>query len=396
MAEHLLIVTPSPELHLKSRRTRSWMTRRLRDNLGEGLRARAPGAQLVEDGRTLTVRCPDAEAAAEAITTTFGVQRASLVRELPFTSLDDLAAVVAEAAAERVAGRTFAVRVHRRASQPWGSMDAEAAIGRQLLAGAAGVDLRAPEVEVKVEAYATQAFLVERTLPGPSGLPLGTQDCALSLLSGGYDSAVAAWMAMRRGVAVDFVHFRLDCGVADHAVVTAYELWRRWGAGTSPCWSVVDFQPVKDALEASTPRRARQVVLKSLMLDAASLVASEAGFSALVTGESVGQVSSQTLANMACLDAVADRLVLRPLVAMDKEEIIAWSRRVGLEDLGRQAREVCDLSGPRVSVSMAPDALLRAKAALPRDLMEKAVAGREVISLEDWEPGMPGTVAGMP
>ena len=192
MAEHLLIVTPSPELHLKSHRTRAWMSRRLRDNLGAGLLARAPGARLVEDGRTLCVRCPDAEAAMDALATTFGVQRVSLVSELAFNSLEDLAAVVAEAAAERVAGRTFAVRVRRRTSQPWGSMDAEAAIGRQLLGGSAGVDLRAPEVEVRVEAYAGQAFLVERTVPGPSGLPLGTQDRALSLLSGGYDSAVAA------------------------------------------------------------------------------------------------------------------------------------------------------------------------------------------------------------
>jgi thiamine biosynthesis protein ThiI len=396
MAEHLLIVTPSPELHLKSHRTRAWMSRRLRDNLCEALQARAPGARLVDDGRTLSVRCPDVEAAVDALTTTFGVQRVSRVQELAFTSLDDLAAVVADAAAERVAGRTFAVRVRRRTSQPWGSMDAEAAIGRQLLGGSAGVDLRTPETEVRVEAYATQAFLVERTVPGPSGLPLGTQDRALSLLSGGYDSAVAAWMAMRRGVAVDFVHFRLDCGVADHAVVTAYELWRRWGAGTSPRWSVVDFQQVKDALEASAPRRVRQVVLKSLMIEAASLVASEGGASVLVTGEAIGQVSSQTLANLVSLDALADKLVLRPLIAMDKDEIIGWSRRVGLEDLGRQAREVCDLSGPRVSVAMTPDALGRTRAALPRDLVEKAVASREVITLKEWEPGMPGAVGPMP
>lgn len=396
MAEHLVVVTPSPELHLKSHRTRSWMTRRLHANLAEALHTRAPGARLVDDGRTLTVRCPDVDAAVEAVTTTFGVQRASPVRELAFGTLDDLAAVVAEAAAERVAGRTFAVRVRRRAAQPWGSMDAEAAIGRQLLPGAAGVDLRAPEVEVRVEAFSTVAYLVERTVAGSGGLPLGTQDRALALLSGGYDSAVAAWMAMRRGVAVDFVHFRLDCGVADHAVVTAYELWRRWGAGTGPRWWVVDFQAVKEALEQDAPRRARQVVLKSLMLEASGLLATESGISALVTGESIGQVSSQTLANLTSLDLATDKLVLRPLVSMDKDEIIAWSRRLGLEDLGRQAREVCDLSGPRVAVAMTSDALRRARANLAPDLVEKAVAGREVIDLREWEPGMPGAAGGLP
>jgi thiamine biosynthesis protein ThiI len=159
---------------------------------------------------------------------------------------------------------------------------------------------------------------------------------------------------------------------------------------------VVDFQQVKDALEASAPRRVRQVVLKSLMIEAASLVASEGGASVLVTGEAIGQVSSQTLANLVSLDALADKLVLRPLIAMDKDEIIGWSRRVGLEDLGRQAREVCDLSGPRVSVAMTPDALGRTRAALPRDLVEKAVASREVITLKEWEPGMPGAVGPMP
>lgn len=396
MAEPLLIVAPSPELHLKSHRTRSWMTRRLHANLGEALQARAPGARMVDDGRTLSVRCHDVEAAVDAVTATFGVQRASLVRELAFTSLEGLAEVVAEAAAERVAGRTYAVRVRRRAGQPWSSMDAEAAIGRALLPGAAGVDLRAPQVEVRVEAFATVAYLVERTVQGPSGLPLGTQGCALALLSGGYDSAVAAFMAMRRGVAVDFVHFRLDCGVADHAVVTAYELWRRWGAGTSPRWWVVDFQPVKEALEHDAPRRARQVVLKSLMLEAAGQVAAETGISALVTGDSIGQVSSQTLANLTSLDTATDKLVLRPLVSMDKDEIIAWSRRVGLEDLGRQAREVCDLSGPRVAVAMTPDALRRARVDLRPDLVDKAVGSREALDLRDWEPGMPGAVGGLP
>jgi thiamine biosynthesis protein ThiI len=178
--------------------------------------------------------------------------------------------------------------------------------------------------------------------------------------------------------------------------VTAYELWRHWGAGTSPRWWVVDFQPVKEALEHHAPRRARQVVLKSLMLEAAGHVASETGISALVTGDSIGQVSSQTLANLTSLDAATDKLVLRPLVSMDKDEIIAWSRRVGLEDLGRQAREVCDLSGPRVAVAMTPDALRRARVDLPPDLVEKAVGSRELIDLREWEPGMPGAVGGLP
>jgi thiamine biosynthesis protein ThiI len=389
MAEHLLLVTPSPELHLKSHRTRAWMTRRLHANLAAALAARAPGAELVDQGRVLLVRCPDAEAAGEALSRTFGVQRASEVLELGFATLEDLADQVAGAAADQVRGRSFAVRVRRRAPQPWSSMDAEADIGERLRPASAGVNLSAPEVEVRVDAHADRAFLLRRVLPGPSGLPLGTEERALSLLSGGYDSAVAAWMAMRRGVEVDFVHFRLDCSVADHAVVTAYELWRRWGAGTSPRWWVVEFEPVKDALEARTPRRVRQVVLKSLMLEAASRLASETGALALVTGESVGQVSSQTLANLASLDSRAGCLVLRPLVGMDKDEIIAWSRRLGLEDLGRQAREVCDLSGPRVAVALASGALERACSDLPDELVDKALATREVIVLKDWQPGMP-------
>ncbi len=391
----VLLVSLAGEIHVKSARTRGRFQHAFCQNLERALERLAPGSRFeAVGGGRLLVTPSDLTGAVEAARTTFGCQRVERARALDWNrdqgggSLEELAERVAEVAHESVTGRTFAVRVRRRGEHAWGSPDAQRLIGDLLRPASGGVDLVAPEIEVRVLVLGERAWVVEEDWPGPGGMPLGTQDRCLALLSGGFDSPVAAWMVMRRGSRVDFLHVRLDCAQTEQALAVAYELWRRWGAGSSPLVWVVDFAEVRQALLDLVAPRLRQVVLKQLMFRAADALARDLGIPALVTGESIGQVSSQTLHHLAEIDSVCTRTVLRPLAGFDKEEIIARSRAIGTHGLSLRAQEVCDLVGGPVAVAARRATLTRANASLPDGLVERAVAGRRVIALEHWVPGM--------
>lgn len=390
-AQGWMLVSPSSELYTKSRRTADRFRRVLLANLREALARAGCEAEAQEDRRRrVLIQAADVDRAAEAIRRTFGVQRVVEAVPVPEPELDELADVVADLTRERVAGRTFAVRVGRRGGQSWRVRDAESAIGAKLFDASAGVDLENPEVTVRVEAYGDDAWIVQRTWDGAGGLPVGTQERCLAMVSGGFDSAVAAWKVMSRGCPTEFVHFTLDCAQSDHALSVIHQLWRQWGAGSDPHLWLVDFQTVKDALVEQVPSAQRQVVLKQLMTEAADRLAERERIPALVTGEALGQVSSQTLSNLAAIDRSSNRAVLRPLLGMDKQDIIAESRRIGTHDLSTRAKEVCDLADGPVMVTADHGELDRSHGRLPSDLVGDALANRRGVAVSQWQPGLPG------
>lgn len=385
-----LLVTLSGDVGTKSERTRRRFRRRLIANIEAALTAR--GIQATRDeglGRgRLAFLTDDPDAAGPVIARVFGVHRVELATPLSWGALDELAHGVADRCLDLVADRTFAVRVRRNGDHDWSSMDAERTIGSLLDAASAGVDLDDPEVEVRVLVLDDRAWLLDETWRGPAGLPLGTQDKVLSMLSGGFDSPVATWMLMRRGCPADFLHVRLDCAQTEHALAVANDLSKRWGAGTEPVAWIIDFEDVKDALLSDAPPRLRQVLLKQLMFAAADRVADEQGIAALVTGEAVGQVSSQTLHHLGQIDRYANRPIVRPLAGFDKDEIVAKAREVGTHDLSVRAREVCDLSGSHVAIAAQEPTLSRAHDGLPDGLLERAMQHRSVVAVDHWVPGV--------
>ena len=387
-----VLLTAGDEIHLKSKRTRRRFMRILRANIDAALHAAGVAADVTDrpSGRMTAVPHDpdDLDRMAAVLAAVFGLHRVDVVRRVTITSLDDLCAAAVDVFAPMVAGRRFAVRVRRRGEHDWHTTDAERTIGSQLLAISAGVDLGHPDVTARIEVWDGDAHLVERRTPGAGGLPLGTQPPVLSMLSGGFDSPVAAWLLMRRGSPVDFVHVTMDCAQSEHALAVAFELWRRWGAGSDPRVWVVEFRDVKEALLRCVDDAHRQVVLKQLMFRVAAALARRHGHPALVTGESVGQVSTQTVANLAEIDRAHDATVLRPLAGFTKDEIVAWSRRVGTHDLSARAREVCNLSVGPVETAARRGRLTRAAAALPDDLIARALARTLELRLAGWYPGM--------
>ncbi|MBW3577640.1 MAG: hypothetical protein KY462_07880 [Actinobacteria bacterium] len=386
-----LIVTLAGEVYTKSPRTRRRFRTVLEDNLQAAARRR--GATFVADqldaGRLL-LTADDPDAVTAAACSTFGVHRVERARPLPGArSVDDLVSAVANRVRDRIRDRIFAVRVRRHGDHGWSSMDAERAIGSALLHDSAGVNLDDPQEVVEVLVVHDRAWLVDDSRDGPGGLPLGTQEPCLAMVSGGFDSPVAAWMLMRKGSPMDVFHLQLRCAQADHALAVSRELWHRWGGGTSPLAWIVDFAETQAAIQREIAPAFRQVILKQLMVEAADRLADHIGAPAIVTGESVGQVSSQTLRHLREIDRCCSRLMLRPLAGLDKQEIIAHARTIGTHELSVRAQEVCDLSeGHRVAVAARGPELVRARGALPAGLVDRALATLRVVALEHWFPGV--------
>jgi len=383
-------ITLSGDIFLKSRRTQPRMIQHVLTNVQQAAAEAGCDAPLEKLGsHRFSIDAGDrTDDVVDRAMRVFGVASVNEMVELDGGDLDHLAAEVARHTRDRVAGRTFGIRVKRRGDHPWRSYDLACKAGDLLVEAGGTVNLDDPEEPVEITVLDRRAFLVVERHRGPGGLPVGTQEPLLVLISGGFDSVVAAWMMMSRGSPVEFVHFTLSCSQSDHALAVARSLWERWGYGTDPAVHVVEFQPVKQALLDSVDPRMRQVALKVLMAQAASQIAKEEGVLALVTGDALGQVSSQTLPHLVGVSEAADVPLLRPLLGLPKETIIEFARRIGTAEISARAHEVCDLSeGRSVETAARPHQVGQSARNIPDVLMEDAVATRKTFQLKDWFPG---------
>lgn len=377
----LFVVRFAGELATKSNRTRSAFARALRRNIRDALARAGIRGRLVQSQGRLFVFADDAALARAQLARVFGIGTFSPVAARVQATLDAMAAAAETHFAELIRGRRYAVRARRRGHHAFRSLDVERHVGRVLNAYGT-VDLTNPEVTVHVEILEHRAFLAAERLQGAGGLPLGTGGQALVLLSGGFDSAVAAWQMMRRGVAVDFLFCNLAGAAYERQVVqVAKVLTDLWAFGTRPKLFVVDFNPVVAELRARVDQRLWQVVLKRLMYRAASRIARRVRAPAIVTGEAIGQVSSQTLSNLAAIEPGADRLVLRPLIAQDKRDIIQQARRIGTAVLSERIAEFCALTDRAPAVASTPAQVDAEEAKLDPAVLAAAVEGARRIDL---------------
>jgi thiamine biosynthesis protein ThiI len=205
------------------------------------------------------------------------------------------------------------------------------------------VDLSNPDVEVGIEVDRYEVLLYTEKLPGQGGLPVGVNGRALTLLSGGYDSPVAGYRAMRRGLASDYVHFSGMPFTGPESIYKAYGLVSRldkYRAGGSRLW-VVSFGNAQRSLATAGAGKLQVLAQRRLMVRTASRLAEQIGAHALVTGDSLGQVSSQTLANLVAVEDAADLPLLRPLLGWDKIEIVAEAERIGTAEISILPDEDC-------------------------------------------------------
>ena len=192
------------------------------------------------------------------------------------------------------------------------------------------VDVHHPELTVHIEIRDYAAFVHADPDPGAGGLPVGINGRAVSLLSGGIDSPVASWMIAKRGVALEMVHFFSYPYTSNEAKEKVLELARLltpWCGRLTV--HVVPFTAIQEELRRSCPEELFTVLMRRFMMRIAQEVANRCGAKALVTGECLGQVASQTMEALRCTGAVVDLPVLRPCIGMDKEEIVQIARKIG-------------------------------------------------------------------
>ena len=261
----------------------------------------------------------------------------------------DLAAICQRAgeylSEELETASTFKVECKRSDKQfPYKSPEVSAEVGHHLLEQFPHlrVDVHHPDVIVRVEVRERYAFVHGDTRPGAGGIPVGTGGKAAVLISGGLDSPVAAWMMAKRGVELTAVHFASPPYTSELAREKVRRLLRKVAEYAGRIRFVtVNLTRLQEEIRDKCPQELSTVILRRYMLRGAQRVAQEEGCSALVTGESLGQVASQTIQAIACTDAVATMPVFRPLIGADKSEIVKVAYQIGTYDISIEPYEDC-------------------------------------------------------
>ena len=204
------------------------------------------------------------------------------------------------------------------------------------------VDVKNPEVTVTVEIRDTNAYVHAENIKGAGGLPVGSSGKAMLLLSGGIDSPVAGWMMAKRGVHIAAIHYVSPPYTSDRAQLKVEQLCEKL---TDYCGGIaffcVPFTEIQETIKDNCPEEFFTIIMRRIMMEIAQRIAEKDGCLALITGESVGQVASQTMAAIACTDAVCRMPVFRPLVGMDKTEIIETARKIDTFDISTLPYEDC-------------------------------------------------------
>jgi thiamine biosynthesis protein ThiI len=375
-----VLVRFSGELSTKAKRTRTRFEARLAKNVLDACRSHGFRCRVTRGWSRLHVFSPD-PGILDPLRRVFGISSFSLVEGRCDASLSEIVNLGHRLYADGVKGRRFAVRARRSGEHDFSSYDVQRELGSALNPGAT-VDLTDPEVEVRVEVRDREAYFVGKPIRGAAGLPLGVQGTAAALISGGFDSAVAAWMVLRRGVEAEYLFCNLGGAAYKRLTIEVVKvLADTWSYGTDPKLHVVDFESVMTEFQRTVKPSYWQVTLKRMMYLAAAEVAAEVGADAIVTGESIGQVSSQTLANLRAIDAVAPLPVLRPLLGFDKEEILDRARLLGTYELSARVREYCAIVPDRPVTAARPERVAALEEAIDPAVLAKAIADRQMLRL---------------
>ena len=387
------IVKLFPEITIKSRPVRKRMIGRLQTNISIVTRRIDEEVKVKAYWDKIEVwyngEDSDGEikaAIVDALSRMPGIAHFLEVDEYPLGSFEEVFQLTKASYENRLAGKTFKVRVKRAGHHDFESPDLARYIGGGLLehTEAVGVNLKNPDVWVDVEVKHNKVFIVSNIVKGLGGYPLGTQPAVLSLISGGFDSIVASYMTMRRGCKTHFLFFNL--GGAAHEIgvkqVSLY-LWEKYGSSARVKFISVPFDEVVGEIIQSVDNAHMGVILKRMMMRAAERVASIAKAEALVTGESVAQVSSQTLQNLQLIDQVTEKLILRPLVVSDKQDIVNVAEEIGAADFAKAIPEYCGVISDKPTTQARPERIKEEEDNFDFEVLDRALERCEVISIDD-------------
>ena len=387
------IVKLFPEITIKSKPVRRRFIQRLQSNLQIILRridekAHVSGQWDKVIVETQVERPEQLDQIIEALQLTPGIAYFLKVQQYPLGDFDDVFQKAKAVYAEQLAGKRFVVRVKRAGKHEFTSNELERYVGGGLLqhTDALKVDLHKPEVTVALEVRDQSLYVIEQRYPGLGGFPLGSQDEVLSLISGGFDSTVSSYLTIKRGCRTHYCFFNLGGAAHETGVKqVSYYLWRRFGSSHRVKFVTVPFESVVAEILNKVHHSQMGVVLKRMMLRAASQVAERLKIEALVTGESVAQVSSQTLPNLSVIDKVTDTLVLRPLIVSDKQDIIDTARSIGTYDFAKSMPEYCGVISDRPTTHAKMERIEEEEGQFDMAVLDAAVESAKVIRIDQIE-----------
>ncbi len=332
---------------------------------------------------------PDMDAAADVVSRVFGIAGFSRAAqtEKDMDKIMETADAFLDESLEEV--RTFKVESKRSDKHfPLKSPEISRELGGYLLSKHPHlrVDVHNPDIIVTVEIRDKYAFIHGNQQKGAGGMPVGTAGRAMVMISGGIDSPVASWTMAKRGLMLDAVHFASPPYTSARAEQKVHELLEKVSVYSGKInLFVVPFTEIQEHIKDDCPEDLFTIIMRRMMMRIAERVASAQGCGAVITGESLGQVASQTLPAIACTDAVAEIPVFRPLIGMDKDEIVSISRKIDTFDISIQPYEDCCTvftpKHPRLKPNI--EDVVKAESALKVDeLIEEAVKGIKLVCID--------------
>ena len=321
----------------------------LKENIRKALDALMPGYTISKEQGRVFVECPegyDYEDTIEALKKVFGIAGICPVVVIEDIEWENLKLKVGDYVEKRYAKRDFSFKVEaKRADKhyPIESPDICIKMGAYLLNRfpEMKVDVHQPEVRITVEVR-SKGYVYSEVIPGPCGMPVGSNGKAMLLLSGGIDSPVAGWMISKRGVTLEATYFHAPPYTSDRAQQKVVDLARIISAYTGPIkLNIVNFTEIQLYIYETCPHEELTIIMRRYMMRIAETLAERGGCMALVTGESIGQVASQTMQSLMATNAVCTLPVYRPLIGFDKQEIVEISERIGTYETSILPYEDC-------------------------------------------------------
>ncbi len=298
---------------------------------------------------------------------------------------DNVFKIVKKYYLEQIKNKSFVARVKRAWNHNFKSVDLERYIWWGLLKfwENTKVSLKNPEITVKIEISNERFYIIKSRIEWLSGYPIGFQDKVVSLISGGFDSGVSTFSLMKRGAKVDYLFFNL-WGSAHELWVkqVSYYLWKTFSVSYNARFITVNFEEIIQELLTKVNHKYRWILLKRFMLKIASKVA-ENNYYALVKWDSLGQVSSQTLKNMAVIDKASDCLVLRPLIWYNKQEIIDITKEIWTYNFACNMPEYCWVISDKPATWASLEQILDEEKNISKNILEKSFEERKIVKLKE-------------
>ncbi len=385
------IVKLQSEITIKSRPVRKRFTKILESNVKNVLRRVDEQVTTRVNWDNIEVNtkneCPDNRLALiDTLKCIPGIPMFLEVQQHEFTDVHSIFEKTLAVHAKTIENKTFCVRAKRTGTHDFNSLKVEQYVGGGLNQSveSAKVKLKNPDVTIRLEIKNEKLFIVTERHIGLGGFPIATQEDVLSLMSGGFDSGVASYQMIRKGSRTHFCFFNLGGSAHEVGVKqVSYYLWNKFGASHKVKFFAVDFEPVIGEILENVENGQMGVVLKRMMMRAAAQIAKKGKIQSLITGEALGQVSSQTLTNLNVIDRVTETLILRPLVAYDKQDIIDIAREIGTEDFAKTIPEYCGVISKSPTVKAVLSKIEAEEANFDFAILDKVISETKVYDIRD-------------